>query len=76
LITWTLARTLLRAVYKDRAALVAENLALRQQLIALHRRVPRAPIEDGDRAFWVNLVSLWSGWRSALLIVRPATGGS
>jgi transposase InsO family protein len=73
LITWTLARALLRAVYKDRVTLVAENLALRQQLIVLHRRVPRPPIDDGDRAFWVNLVSLWSGWRSALLIVRPAT---
>jgi len=52
LITWTLARALIRAIYKDRAALVAENLALRQQLIVLHRRVPRPPIENGDRAFW------------------------
>ena len=74
MVTWSVIRALLRAVYRDRAALVAENLALRQQLIVLHRHVPRPRLDDADRAFWVNLASLWSGWRTALRLVRPATG--
>jgi hypothetical protein len=73
MVIWSLSRACLRARLQDKATLIAENLALRQQLIVLHRGVPRPPLEDGDRAFWVNLATLWSGWRSALLIVKPAT---
>ena len=49
-----------------------ENLALRQQLATLRAR--RRPVLDGtDRAFWVLLHRIWSGWADALTIVEPDT---
>lgn len=56
-----------------KAALVAENLALRQQLAILQRATPRPRLRWRDRWFWVVLSRLWRGWRSALVIVRPDT---
>src|SRR5262249_47526681 len=38
-----------------------------------NRSTPRPKLRWRDRAFWVLLSRLWSGWRSALLIVSPAT---
>jgi putative transposase len=60
---------------RSRAALQAEILALRHQLLVLHRsnRKRRLQVQNLDRAFWVLLSNLWSGWRSALVIVKPAT---
>ena len=55
------------------AYLTAENLALRQQLIVLKRNQKRPALKDRDRLFWVLLSRIWSGWRSALLIVQPDT---
>ena len=66
---WTLLRLLLIA----RAALVAENLALRQQLGVLQRNASRPRLHRRDRIFWVWLSRLWGGWRSALVIVQPDT---
>jgi putative transposase len=63
----------LRAVLGDRAALVAENLALRQQLAILQVSAKRPTLRKRDRAFWVWLSRLWSGWRSCLMIVEPET---
>jgi len=63
----------LRGLTLGRAALVAENLALRQQLAVLHRGTPRPKLRWRDRLFWACLSRLWSGWRSALLIVKPET---
>ena len=63
----------LKAFFGSRAALAAENLALRQQLIVLRRSVKRPHLRKGDRIFWSWLSRLWTGWRSALLIVQPAT---
>ena len=58
-----------------RAALQAEILALRHQLLVLQRanrdRKPRLTV--ADRILWVWLSQLWSGWRSALVIVKPET---
>jgi hypothetical protein len=63
----------LRALLVTRASLVAENLALRQQLAVLARRSPRARLRPRDRAFWVWLRRLWSGWQDALILVQPKT---
>jgi len=63
----------LRVIFGSRAALAAENLALRQQVIVLQRSVKRPKVSKSDRIFWSWLSRLWSGWRSALLIVQPAT---
>ena len=43
----------LRAVLLNRATLVAENLALRQQLAILQRARPRPRLRNRDRLFWV-----------------------
>ena len=33
----------------------------------------RPKLRKRDRAFWVCLSRLWSGWRSCLMIVKPET---
>src|SRR3954470_17110179 len=53
--------------------LVLENLALRQQLAVYRRTRPKPAIRWSDRLFWTGLRLAWSDWKSALLIVRPAT---
>lgn len=53
--------------------LLAENLALRQQLAVLKRTAPRPRLQLRDRLFWAGLAAIWSRWRSALAIVEPAT---
>ena len=63
----------LRAFFASRAALAAENVLLRQQLIVVQRSVPRLKLRRTDRVLLCWLSRLWEGWRSALLIVRPAT---
>jgi putative transposase len=60
-------------VFRSRAALVAENLCLRQQLLVYQRRRPRPRLRDADRRFWI-LASRWFwGWRGTLLIAKPET---
>lgn len=54
-------------------SLVLENLALRQQLAAYGRTRPKPAIRWSDRLFWIGLRAAWPGWKSALMIVRPAT---
>ena len=61
-----------RSALRSRRDLVLENLALRQQLAILVAR-QRPTIRPADRAFWVLLRRLWSGWASALAIVQPST---
>jgi putative transposase len=61
------------AVFKDRADLVAENLALRHQLSCFIHRGPRPRIRPVDRVFWVLLSRFWDGWRESLAVVKPAT---
>ena len=71
-ICWMI-RAIFKAIFKSRASLVAENLALRQQLAVLQRKVKRPRLRNSDRLFWVWLSRLWHGWRSTLLIVQPET---
>lgn len=51
----------LRAPLGPRAALAAENLALRQQLAILQVSAKRPRLRKRDRVFWVWLSRLWSG---------------
>lgn len=64
---------LLRSIIVDRAGLVVENLALRQQLAILQQKPKRPRFRSRDRIFWVLLYRIWANWRSALLIVQPDT---
>ena len=61
------------AAFRSRAALVAENLALRQQLAILNQRKKRPKLRPRDRVFWVWLSSIWPTWRDVLVIVQPET---
>ncbi len=63
----------LRTFFVGRAALAAENLALRHQLTVLQRSVKRPKLRTRDRIFLVWLSKLWPNWRVALLIVQPET---
>src|SRR6202140_285432 len=63
----------LRASLKERCDLSLENLALRQQLAVLKRSQARLKIKQQDRMFWIWLSRTWSGWRAALIIVKPTT---
>ena len=65
--------TFIRALLLPRAALAAENLAMRQQLNVLRRSVPRPRVQLRDRFLWVLLRRFWSGWRGSLIIVQPST---
>ena len=63
----------LRGLCDGGAALAAENLALRHQIAVLQRSVKRPKLRKRDRIFWSWLSHIWSGWRSALVIVQPGT---
>lgn len=67
--------SVLSSCFRTRAALQAEILALRHQLLVLQRsqRSCRLSISVTDRLFWVWLSRVWTDWRSALLIVKPET---
>jgi putative transposase len=61
------------ALFRSRTALAAENLFLRKQLILFQERQKRArPTTAADRFIFSKLARFFS-WRSALVIVKPAT---
>ena len=61
------------ALFRSRSRLTLENLALRQQIAVLRRRVKRPKLRPLDRLFWVILSRFWREWRSSLAIVKPDT---
>lgn len=61
------------SVFRSRDDLVLENLALRQQLLALHSKRPRPRLGALDKLFWVLLRRVWSGWKRSLILVTPET---
>ena len=65
----------LRQGFNARAALHAEILALRHQLLVLQRssRSRKLRLNPGDRLLWSWLSQFWSGWQSALVMVKPET---
>jgi hypothetical protein len=64
---------LARSFFAPRLELMAEILALRQQLAILNRTAKRPSLRFQDRLFWIALSRFWRDWRSALLIVKPET---
>src|SRR5438309_10505669 len=64
----------LASIFRSRASLGLENLALRHQIGVLHRSARKRPkLNSGDRLLWICLSRLWRDWRSALAIVKPET---
>jgi putative transposase len=60
-------------LFRGRRSLLLENLALRQQLVALKRRHPRPSLGLFEKFFWVIARRVWSGWKQSLIIVTPET---
>src|ERR671935_657306 len=64
--------SLMGAAVRDREALVAENLLLRQQLAVLTRPTRKRPrLRTRDKLFWVVVRALRGDWRRHLVLVRP-----
>src|SRR5580700_4439471 len=64
----------LSSIFRSRAALQLENLALRHQIGVLQRSAAkRRKLTSGDRLLWICLSRLWSDWRAASAIVKPET---
>lgn len=61
------------ALLRPKARLVAENLLLRQQLLILQRKNSQPRLKNSDRLFWIVACRRFSGWREALLVVKPET---
>src|ERR1035441_5970306 len=61
------------SVFRSREELLLENLALRQQLLALHAKRPRPRLSSVGRLFWVVLRRSWSGGKRSLILVTPET---
>src|SRR6516165_7164522 len=62
------------ALFRSRAALEMEILALRHQICVLQRGAKKRPrLTSVDRFVWVILSRVWGDWRSALAIVKPET---
>jgi putative transposase len=59
--------------FRSRQDLMLENLALRQQLLALHAKRPGRRLSTPHKLFWVILRRLWSGWKTPLVLVTPRT---
>jgi hypothetical protein len=73
-ITLTPLLAILLSLFRSRATLQLENLALRHQIGVLRRSARKRPkLTSGDRLLWVWLSRVWSDWRSALAIVKPET---
>ena len=64
----------IRSNFRTRAELETELFALRHQLAVLQQAAPKRPrLTLADRLVWVLLSRVWSGWRGAVQIVKPAT---
>jgi hypothetical protein len=59
--------------FRGRRSLLLENLALRQQLVALKRRHPRPSLGLFDKLFWVIARRVWPAWKHFLILVTPET---
>ena len=62
------------SIFRSRASLGLENLALRHQIGVLHRSAGKRPkLTAGNRLLWICRSRLRRDWRSALAIVKPET---
>jgi hypothetical protein len=58
---------------RPRLALAAENLFLRKQLALFREREKKALLTTPADRFVLSKLARWFDWRSALVIVKPAT---
>ena len=64
----------LASPFKSKRRLEAENVALRQQLIVLRRKVPgRVRLTNNDRWFFIQLYRSFPSILQVLTIIRPET---
>jgi hypothetical protein len=64
----------LSSMFRARAALELEKLALRHQIGVLQRSAKKPlQVDSSGPPGWVCLFRLWRDWRSALAIVEPET---
>src|SRR5260370_21011344 len=61
------------SVFRTRAALQLEILALRHQLAIMQPSVKKPKLNRFDRFLWAWFFGAWAEWRSALCIVKPGT---
>jgi len=74
MISWLfLVLRALSGMSRSRVSLSAENAILRHQLSVLQRDRPRPPLRLVDRVLWIWLCRHWNRWRSALVLIQPAT---
>lgn len=62
-----------RLLFKSRQGLILENLMLRQQLNICMRKSKKPKLENIDRIILVWMSKIFSNWKSALIVVKPAT---
>jgi len=58
---------------RSRRLLLAENVLLREQLLALRRQIKRPSLTAFDRAVIVVASALTETWRESVLLVKPET---
>src|SRR5215469_16105231 len=63
----------LLSAFRSRQDLILENLALRQQLLALHAQRPRRRLTTAHKLFWVGMRKVWARWKQPLILVTPRT---
>src|ERR1700751_3654125 len=68
-----LSLALLARFLRSCHSLLLENVALRQQLMALTRQHPKPRLRAIDKLFWVLALRFWPAWKRCLLIVTPET---
>src|SRR5215469_10547624 len=61
------------SAFHFRQDLILENLALRQQLLALHAQRPRRRLTAPQKLFWVLLRRAWAGWRRPLIVADASS---
>ena len=59
------------SAFSSRQNLILENLALRQQLLALHAKRPRRRLTTLQKLFWVVLLRLSEWERAVVLVTGP-----
>jgi putative transposase len=60
-------------LFRSRASLCLEHLALRHQLAVYQQTVYRPRLRSTDRVLWAWLSQLWPGWPDVLAFVQPRT---
>jgi transposase InsO family protein len=63
----------LAVMFRSRPALQVENLALHHQLCVYQRNIKKPKVQPTDRMLWCLLSRAWSGWKDALVFVKPET---